>query len=1111
MNDYRKEYIFKENKIAEYSSLLYSNIQKIVPKKPVEAEFRAPIDNILEKFCDELGLAPLIHKEYTLLTGKVDAVFNRLIIEYKKPWVLKSPPDAATRKAIDQLKNYMIGYAKKQKQSLKRLAGVLLDGNYIFFIRYKGSECQEEQPCEVNNNSLYRLLSWLSSLSSGIALTADNLNRDFSIEQLSTQSFLKSLFDALQVAVKKSDSLTIKLYEQWRIFFSEAIDYSEAFGGDKLGQLRKWAKKAGINVANTDEAQQFFFILHTYFALLAKLLAWLAVSRHLGGKLYAPAFGELASLDTDELRKRLEFMESGGIFREYGILNFLEGDFFSWYIKTWNDQIDDTLRKILRILDGYDPTTLAMIPEETRDLFKKFYHYILPREIRHNLGEYYTPDWLAEYLLSLIDEEIFAEEPRIENTKLRRKLLNIRFLDPACGSGTFLVLIIKRLKKLGAFLQIGENEILERVLSNVIGFDINPLAVLTSRVNYLLSISDLLEYRKGSISIPVYVADSIRTPAFAREIFKQNVFEFQTAVGKFLVPAILCKADKFDQFCEKLEKSIKADISPESFISIIKQFFNFMHGEWDDKAASYIRELYNSFLYMHKQGLNGHWSRLLKNNFAPLIAGEFDFIVGNPPWINWEHLPDDYRDSIKILWDQMNINAKISIGKKWDISYLMTQICANNLLKKKGRLAFVITQSVFKTNLGARGFRRFMLPNGIPLKVLKVDDMVDIKPFEGAINRTAIILIEKGLSTIYPVPYTVWKKKKKARFNYDSNIQDVIRNTSRLAYQAEPINPKDKLSPWLTASSKAINGIKKVLGKSRYRGHEGANTGGANGVFWVDILEHRADGLAFITNLSDSGKKRDIDKSKEFIEVELLFPLLRGRDMKRWWALPSANIIMTYRKNKDGRHEIIPLKEMETNYPCTLSYLRKFEEILKKRTHYKHYFESQGKPFYSMMPQPGVFNAWKVVWREQSRELTAAVIGHLNGKPIIPDHKVMLVECKNELEAHFICALLNSTPASFAALSFAIMIQIGPNLLDQIHIPYFDSNNLFHRRIAELSIYAHEAAEKGEWGKIGQIEKEIDKMAGKIWQLTDEELLEIKKSLHELYIGSIEPGCNIDR
>ncbi len=89
-------------------------------------------------------------------------------------------------------------------------------------------------------------------------------------------------------------------------------------------------------------------------------------------------------------------MERGGLFREYGIRNFLEGDFFGWYLAAWDEDIEEALSILVKRLAEYDPGTLELAPENARDLLKKLYHYLLPREIRHDLGEYYTPDWLAE-------------------------------------------------------------------------------------------------------------------------------------------------------------------------------------------------------------------------------------------------------------------------------------------------------------------------------------------------------------------------------------------------------------------------------------------------------------------------------------------------------------------------------------------------------------------------------------------------------------------------------------------------------------------------------------------------------------------------------------------
>jgi len=89
----------------------------------------------------------------------------------------------------------------------------------------------------------------------------------------------------------------------------------------------------------------------------------------------------------------------GWPFNEYGIRNFLEGDFFGWYLATWEKEVEAAVRELVMRLAEYDPGTLELAPENARDLLKKLYHLLLPREIRHDLGEYYTPDWLAERLI----------------------------------------------------------------------------------------------------------------------------------------------------------------------------------------------------------------------------------------------------------------------------------------------------------------------------------------------------------------------------------------------------------------------------------------------------------------------------------------------------------------------------------------------------------------------------------------------------------------------------------------------------------------------------------------------------------------------------------------
>jgi SAM-dependent methyltransferase len=767
---------------------------------------------------------------------------------------------------------------------------------------------------------------------------------------------------------------------------------------------------------------------------------------------------------------------------------------------------------LLKRLDEYDPATLSIHPEESRDLFKKLYHYLLPREIRHNLGEYYTPDWLAQRLLNQVDNEFFTAEPRRSEHRLREKLLKTRWLDPACGSGTFLVLIIARMKELGRTLFINETELLNAILNNVVGFDLNPLAVLTARVNYLLAIADLLEHRRGEIAIPVYLADSVRMPTMGENLMTAGAYEFPTAVGTFSVPAVLCTKERFDRFCNILEESVRAQISPDAFVTRIER--ELAPPEWQQSDADLAKEVYEQILSLHRQGMNGLWARLLKNNFAPLTVGQFDYIVGNPPWVNWEHLPDGYRQKIAPLWVSKyqlfpHKGFDAILGKsKDDISILMTYVVADKLLRDGGKLGFVITQSVFKTAGGGQGFRQFRIPqpNGkpVPLKVLHVDDMVSLKPFEGASNRTAVIVLEKGKPTTYPVPYTVWRKVRGARFTYDSTLEEVIKATVRLHFDAEPVNSSDPTSPWLTARRGALKAVRKVLGKSDYEAHEGVNTGGANAVYWVDIVYKRPDGLMVVRNITE-GAKVKVDEMTETIEPDLLYPLLRGRDVQRWKAQPSAWILITHLPGMGLK--AIPEKDMQTHYPRTYGYLKRFEKVLRERAAFKRYFTRKDKnghtvetgPFYSMFDVGTyTFAPWKVVWREQASIMTASVVGSKDSKPVVPDHKLMLVDCASEDEAHFVCACLNSSIGQMVAVSYAVEIQMDPHILEHIRIPRFDPKNPVHLRLAELSEQAHEVAKVGDEGRLQEIEAEIDHWAAQLWNLSDDELREIQQSLAEL-------------
>jgi len=372
------------------------------------------------------------------------------------------------------------------------------------------------------------------------------------------------------------------------------------------------------------------------------------------------------------------------------------------------------------------------------------------------------------------------------------------------------------------------------------------------------------------------------------------------------------------------------------------------------------------------------------------------------------------------------------------------------------------------------------------------------------------MVLEKGKPTTYPVTYTVWRKVRGARFTYDSTLEEFTKATVRLNFVAESVDPSDPTSPWLTARPKAIKAVRKVLGKSDYEAHEGVNTGGANAVYWVDIVYKRTDGLVVVRNITE-GAKVKVDEVTEPIEPDLLYPLLRGRDVRRWKAQPSAWILMVQDPEERRGYDEEWLQE---NCPRTYGYLKRFEEVLRERAAFKRYFTRKDKngrivetgPFYSMFDVGTyTFAPWKVVWTRVANDIAAAVVGHANvadeHKPVVPIETATLVDFTDFTEAHYFCAVVNSCPWRLVIVSTAVHGTGGfgsPNVLDKARIPRFDRKNPVHLRLAELSMQAHEAGRIGDEMRLREIEVEIDLLAAKLWNLSDDELREIQESLSEL-------------
>lgn len=298
---------------------LSSKIRESAESSSNETEFRTKVSYLLEEIAKEVELNLHLREEYTFINGRADAVYNRLLIEYEPPRSLKeSNLYRANDHAINQVKNYIEGIVKKERHRPERLAGVVLDGYYFIFVRKKENVWHVEDPLPVDVYSTEYFLKLLFSLSTELAIIPENLVRDFGENTYVSRRIVSAIFDALV----STENLKVKtLFEQWSLQFSEVCDYEET---SKL-KVESFARNFGIRACKVHPFQ-FFFCLHTYYATFIKLLAILIAHYYAMPKL-GTNLKKFASAKMDELKGFLKQVEEGRIFRELGIINFIEGDF----------------------------------------------------------------------------------------------------------------------------------------------------------------------------------------------------------------------------------------------------------------------------------------------------------------------------------------------------------------------------------------------------------------------------------------------------------------------------------------------------------------------------------------------------------------------------------------------------------------------------------------------------------------------------------------------------------------------------------------------------------------------------------------------------------------
>ena len=329
----------------------------------------------------------------------------------------------------------------------------------------------------------------------------------------------------------------------------------------------------------------------------------------------------------------------GDYFREQGIDNYIEDDFFTWllipdFVASGESGLK-TMGWLANALASYD---FSRTPP---GLLTGLYHQLTGGPPNGpSPGDIHTPYWLAEYVLQ---EELGLGTDGEQSV-----------LDPCCGPGTFLAAAVR----LHAERLAGEGQddfdSLLHILDRVMGMDIHPLAVTVARTNYLLALGSLVQGVHPPVLLPVYLSGPIATAKNPGTSVLSNggpepvyTFHTETREEMFQIPdSVASNLEKLDWLFARLPNYLRGAQTrgskgdDEAAQAVLNAYYNYLVAP---KTRTPIPEPLSSFaadtmvataamlINRYLQGAGLFWPFILKNLPASVYMArrKFDLVVSN--------------------------------------------------------------------------------------------------------------------------------------------------------------------------------------------------------------------------------------------------------------------------------------------------------------------------------------------------------------------------------------------------------------------------------------------------------------------------------------------------
>ncbi len=743
---------------------------------------------------------------------------------------------------------------------------------------------------------------------------------------------------------------------------------------------------------------------------------------------------------------------NGGLFEPHEVEQRLGSTCFA--NELWRDAFDGLFEKYRFCVRESDEAD-AVAP----DMLGRAFERLMDGTERQQTGTFYTPESVVRQIAdATIETALTRRLPRhlaravvqrkrlsaTERNAARRELARLRILDPAVGSGAFLLGALESLADMHAVLEPNVrgrrvSELKRKIIrDNLMGVDLNPIAVRLAELRLWLAViaddpvADVKQVRPlPNLDGIVRQGDTLLDPLGAARLFVSQASGTSSLAAHAVRSARRAIFDARGTTQRSGLRELRFQETKMAHLLLDEAEASTGRAIDDLEAAANSLDLFGrkaGLSISQRDRLAGLTStrRTLQSARARLAAGQLPFfsfdvhapdimadggfsvVIGNPPWVRAERLPPSQRRALRRRFSWWHSDGRRGYAHLPDLSVAFLQRCLE-LAAPGGAVGMLLPSKIVSAGYGEAA-RRAMVREVSISYLHRVGDK-DANKFGATTYPMAVVLKKEPP-----------KRGHKVRLGFA---------TDRSISQSELNKP----GPWLLLSSRSRSALQEFLKAGTALGRVappalGVKTG-ANAVFIGRLVE---------TNLNQAlvifgGREVSLERT-------VLRPVLRGRDVRRYSATPDQVILWTH-----GVHGE-PLESLPTN---AARYLGSRSKELLSRTDYR-----SGAPW-TVFRVAASLAKHRVVWADIARYPRVVALDETDVSDAIPLNTCYVAAAPDRECALAITATLNSTWSRVHTILSADEARggyrrINARVASDIPMPYPGA----HRKaLAELSLHAH--------------------------------------------------------